>query len=456
MAKIIPIHKKGSKLSVDNYRPISLLSNINKIFEKIMYKRLYNFLCLQNSFYELQFGFRNKHSTTHALISLTEKIREALDNNKYACGIFIDLKKAFDTVDHNILLKKLEHYGVRGVANEWFRSYLTDRKQYVSINGSDSKTIGVNIGVPQGSVLGPLLFLVYMNDLHVAIKNSTVHHFADDTNLLNTNQCLKKLNKLLNFDLKSLCNWLKSNRIALNVAKTELIIFRHPNKQINMNWLKLKIDGKKLTPSPYVKYLGVYIDQHLSFRHHINDISTKLRRANGMLSKIRHFVPLNTSRSIYFAIFESHLKYACSVWGQKGNPACDRLITLQNNAMRIITLSPFRTSSTPLFKNLKILNFRNQVDLQNCLLVHSQLTSTIPMALQNLFMRKINLHNYGTRNSLSLVQPNVRTTRFGLNSITFQSIYSWNRFVNVKIIKDIDWPLSKHSLKKVLKNFFLR
>ena len=164
-----------------------------------MYKRLYNFLSLHNCFFELQFGFRNKHSTSRALISLTEKIREALDGNNFACGVFIDLKKAFDTVDHNILQSKLEHYGVRGVSNNWFRSYLTNRRQYVSINGSDSKLIGVNIGVPQGSVFGPLLFLVYMNDLHTAIKHSKVHHFADDTNLLNTNKCLKMLNKLLNY-----------------------------------------------------------------------------------------------------------------------------------------------------------------------------------------------------------------------------------------------------------------
>ena len=348
----------------------------------------------------------------------------------------------------------LEHYGVRGVSNEWFRSYLTGRKQFVTINGTDSKTISVNIGVPQGSVLGPLLFLVYMNDLHAAIKNSTVHHFADDTNLLITDFSIKKINKLLNSDLKSLCNWLKSNKISLNVAKTELIVFRHPNKQINMDWIKLKIDGKKLQPSPHVKYLGVYIDQHLSFKHHINDLSTKLRRANGILSKIRNFVHLKTVREIYFAIFESHLKYACQIWGQKGNPACDRLITLQNNAMRIITFSPFRTSSKPLFNNMKILNFRNQVDLQNCLLVHSQLTSTIPVALVNLFVQKIKLHNYSTRNPLSLVQPYARTTRFGLNSITSQCIYSWNKFVNHNIIKDAEWPLSKNSLSTVIKTFF--
>ena len=453
IAKVIPIHKKGSELLVDNYRPISLLSNINKVFEKLVYKRLYNFLSNQNSFFELQFGFRAKHSTSHALISLTEKIREALDNKKHVCGIFVDLKKAFDTVDHEILLRKLAHYGIRGISNEWFRSYLTDRKQFVSINGYDSNTIGTDIGVPQGSVLGPLLFLIYINDLHVAIKNSLVHHFADDTNLLHINESHKRLNKLLNADLKSLCNWLKANKISLNVAKTELIIFKHPNRCIDYN-LKLKIDGRKLTPTDNVKYLGIYIDNHLSFSKHINEVAAKLRKANGMLSKIRHYVPTNTLRSIYFAIFDSHIKYACPVWGQKGNPLCDKLISLQNSAMRIITFSEFRSSAKPHYLNLHILNFRNQVELQNCLLVHSQLNNTIPVPLKNTFTVKKQVHDHGTRNQLCLVQQNVRTTRFGLNSIKSQCIYSWNRFVNLRIIKASEWPLSKHSLQKVLKLYF--
>ena len=262
LAKITPIHKKGSKLDIDNYRPISLLSNLNKIFEKIMHKRVYKFLTLYNSFFEMQFGFREKHSTSHALISLTETIRQALDDNKFACGIFIDLRKAFDTVDHDILLKKLEYYGIRGLSNEWFRSYLTDRKQFVSINGFNSRIISTNTGVPQGSVLGPLLFLIYINDMHVAIKNSLVHHFADDTNLLHINSSIKQLNRLLNNDLKSLCNWLKANKIALNVTKTELLFFRHPNKKVYEE-PNLKIDGKKLLLSKSVKYLGVSIDEFL-------------------------------------------------------------------------------------------------------------------------------------------------------------------------------------------------
>ena len=139
-----------------------------------MYKRLYSFLDRLNCIYEFQFGFRAGHSTSHALLSLTEKVREALDSGKFACGVFIDLQKAFDTVDHSILLTKLKHYGIKGIANDWFKSYLTGRSQYTSVNGFDSEHRDMNYGVPQGSVLGPLLFLIYINDLHNAIKFSTV------------------------------------------------------------------------------------------------------------------------------------------------------------------------------------------------------------------------------------------------------------------------------------------
>ena len=190
-AKVIPIFKKGSKLLVCNYRPISLLSNLNKILEKLMFNRVYDYLEKNGIIYKLQFGFRSKHSTKHALIDITENIKRALDNKKFGCGIFVDLQKAFDTVNHEILIKKHAHYGIRGVANNWFSSYLTKRSQYVSILGFDSSQKESRHGVPQGSVLGPLLFLLYINDLHRAIKFSKVYHFADDTNLLRVSDCPK-------------------------------------------------------------------------------------------------------------------------------------------------------------------------------------------------------------------------------------------------------------------------
>ena len=303
ISRVIPIYKeKGDKFLSENYRPISLLSNINKIYEKVMHNRLYSFLEEQGSIYENQFGFRKNHSTTHALIDLTENIRKAIDNNQFACGIFIDLQKAFDTVDHTILLKKLEHYGIRGVANDWFRSYLTNRKQYVSILGSESQPSIIEFGVPQGSVLGPLLFLLYINDLHKAIKYSKTRHFADDTNILIHNNSLKQVKKYLNLDLRQLCTWLKANKISLNRSKTELIIFRHPNKQINYD-LKIKINGKHLQPTNSVKYLGIYLDPFLNWSVQTDSLSVKLSRATGMLSKIRHYVSKTKLRSIYYGIF---------------------------------------------------------------------------------------------------------------------------------------------------------
>ena len=258
ISKTTPIFKdKGSNLNCINYRPISLLSNINKIVEKIMHKQLYNFISKHNIIYELQFGFRCNHSTNHVLLELTEDIRNAIDTNHFAVGIFIDLQKAFDTVDHNILLHKLNYYGIRGLANDWFKSYLLNRKQYVSIQGIDSDQAIMEYGVPQGSVLGPLLFLLYINDLHKAVKFSTTRHFADDTNLLIKNKSLKQLKKHLNLDLRKLVNWLKANKISLNRSKTELIIFKHPNKRLNYD-LKIKLNGKRLYPSNVVKYLGFF------------------------------------------------------------------------------------------------------------------------------------------------------------------------------------------------------
>ena len=218
-AKVVHVFKKNSKLDYSNYRPISLLSNIEKILEKLMYKRLYTFLNNNNIIYNLQFGFRQQYSTSHTLTNITENIRKALDGGNIGCGVFVDLQKAFDTADHQIVLAKLNHYGIRGVSNDWFKSYLSNRNQYVPINGFDSGLTSISCGVPQGSVLGPLLFLLYINDLNQAIKFCKVHHFADDTNLLCLSNSIKKLNKLVNTDLKHLVNWLNANKISLNVKK---------------------------------------------------------------------------------------------------------------------------------------------------------------------------------------------------------------------------------------------
>ena len=314
-ATVVPVFKKDSKLDCCNYRPISHLSNVEKILEKLMYKRVYNFLTENNIIYDLKFVFRQKYFASYALINLTENIRQALDEGYIGCGIFVDLQKAFDTVDHEILLSKLDYYGIRGISNNWFKSYLSNRKQFVPINGYDSGLAEIKCGVPQGSVLGPLLFLLYINDLNQAIKFCKVHHFADDTNLLYLGKSIKRFNKLVDYDLKYLLYWLNANKISLNFKKTELAVFKSKRKQFD-DEIKLKLSRKRLFPTDSVKYLGVKIDGNLSRKSHIDYLSVKLSRANALLFKIRNFVNSSVLRTIYFAIFESHLNYCCLVWSQ--------------------------------------------------------------------------------------------------------------------------------------------
>ena len=444
----IPIHKKGSRILLSNYRPISLLSNLNKIFEKIIFKRLYNFLEKYNCIYELQYGFRAKHSTTHALINITERIRDALDNNKPVSGVFVDLQKAFDTVNHSILLSKLEHYGIRGPINGWFKSYLYKRKQSVIINGYESDIQILNHGVPQGSVLGPLLFLLYINDLHISIQNSNVYHFADDTNLLRISTSYNKLQKELNSDLKNLNHWLLANKISLNETKTEIIHFHKINKYVPNN-LKIKMNGKVLYPSDYIKYLGIYLDETLSGKIHCEELTKKLNRANGILAKSRHYVPSKQLKDIYYAIFSSHLTYGSQIWGQGINTYIDKIFIIQKNALRIISFSEFNAHTDPLFKKLKILKIKDLITLQNCLFVHDFINNKLPKSFNNTFNKLKDVHTINTRSAIAgnLYVPFSNTTRYGLNSIYRKSIDNWNFFV--KHFKDkILSGLSRNNYKQ--------
>ena len=199
------------------------------------------------------------------MIDINNRIQEACDNGPYACGIYVDFEKTFDTVNHNILLGKLAHYGVRGIANNWFKTYLTNRKQHVTVSGQKSDNALIEFGVPQGSVLGPLLFLIFINDLSQAIKFSRARHFADDTNLLLVDNPLKKINKHINLDLKLITTWLRANTISLNTSKTEILLFRPKSKRNITKHLNFRISGQYIPRKTKVKYLGLTINEHLDW-----------------------------------------------------------------------------------------------------------------------------------------------------------------------------------------------
>ena len=336
ISKVIPIHKDGSTQIINNYRPISLLSVFDKIIEKLMHKRLYTFLTEYNILFENQFGFRKNNSTIYALIQITEKIKESIDNHKYGCGIFIDLRKAFDTVNHNILLIKLEHYGIRGAALKWFKSYLSDRKQYVYHNGESSKLKDVTCGVPQGSVLGPLLFLLYINDLPNISKVLDFYLFADDTNIYCEANTLDELQIIINKELKELRTWLIVNRLSLNIDKTNFVIFHPYNKPVKQN-ITLKLHKNAISEKYSVKYLGILIDSTLTWQTHIDKISKKNSRAIGLLYKIRPFINIKIMKTLYYSFVYPHLLYAIEVWGSADITHLNSLITLQKRVVRMIT-----------------------------------------------------------------------------------------------------------------------
>ena len=438
IAKIIPVFKNGSAVDVNNYRPISLLSIFDKIIEKLMYQQLYQFLSHNEILFKNQFGFRKNRSTSLALIQLTEKIRESIDNKKYGCGIYIDLSKAFDTINHDILIKKLDHYGIRGNSLLWFKSYLQNRKQFTFINGVESSLQSVTCGVPQGSVLGPLLFLIYINDLPNISKQLEFFLFADDTNIYFEHSCLKTLERSVNRELKKLSNWLIINRLSLNVSKTNFVIFHPYNKKASSK-ITLIVNRKAICEKQHIKYLGVIIDSTLSWKQHINKVCSSFRKAIGMIYKIRPFVDRKILLTIYYSLIYSHLTYCIEVWGNACPTLINKIFILQKRVVRAILHQDKRNEdfsfppSDPMFEELKIMKIHNIFKNKLLIFVFKSLYNHLPSSFCNWYQWAINIHNYHTRFSINnnLYLPRVRTLHYGLKSIKYTGPKLWNNLPNI-------------------------
>ena len=327
LAKVLPIFKSGDDQNIQNYRPISILPFFSKIFEKIIASHIMDFLDTNNILYDKQFGFRKSHSTSHAIITLVDKVSRALDTGKFIVGVFLDLKKAFDTVDHTILLKKLHAYGIRDNHLDWFKSYLNNRTQYVTYNHTRSDIKTITHGVPQGSILAPLLFILYVNDFSRASSLLFSILFADDTGVFIEGECYTVIINILNKELNSICIWLKSNKLTLNVKKSHYMIYHKTRmKKITRDVI---IENENINEVKSFKFLGVIIDNKFTWQDHIYYIKNKITKSMGIIYKIRKYVVWQTLIDLYYSLVFPYLIYCNEVWGHANNIYTDSLVKLQ-------------------------------------------------------------------------------------------------------------------------------
>ena len=450
-AKVIPIHKSGDQCSLNNYRPISLLSSFSKIFERIMYNKIMNFLDENDILYRHQYGFRAKHSTIHPVLHLLNHCAEA--NNKtpsqMTLATFCDLSKAFDTISHNILLHKLNIFGIRGVANKWIESYLTNRSQFVYIDSHVSKNLPVRCGVPQGSILGPLLFLIYIND----ISNSTTENilsFADDTTVFLSDTDPTNLFNRANASLEAIFNWFCANKLSLNATKTQYMVMQPTTKNRDISSHSLTINNVILSQATSCKFLGITIDESFSWKKQLSSVNSKISRALFAIKQVKFSLPKDSLRTLYFSLIHPHLTYGILAWGNATANLLNKTTILQKRALRTIHNKKYNSHTDPLFKQSGILKLSDLYQQEVMLFMHDYAHDKLPRSFQNIYSNTRNIHGaYETRQAQMLFIPRTKS-RFVDKLPLFNFPKIWNTSYN-----QLNLYTSHNSLKRSIKAMYL-
>ena len=452
-AKVFALHKGGSTSDLNNFRPISVLSIISKILERHVHNCFYTYLNINELLCKSQFGFKKDNSCFTCLVSMINEWLFNINENKIVGCITLDFRKAFDVLSHEILIKKLSLYGCDDLTLLWFKSYLQDRIQHVFYNNVLSDVGYIKQGVPQGSILGPLLFILFINDLTFHINESSIYKYADDTTICAYDENIISVERKLSNDLKSVDAWCINNRLVINCAKSKCMIICTPQKRSHLTTDKLNVsvNGIALQNVNEQKVLGLHIDNSLSWRVHVNNLCNELSKLTGMLWRNRQILPFSSRLLFYNSYILSKIDYCLPIWGNSAKNGLDKIWRLQKRAVRIVCNVPYDTPSSDLFKQLKSMNIYERYFYQVSLNVY-KILSLEDSPLKCLVNLQSPSRFYSLRSSSSQFTLNVPFPRKEVfkQSFSYSSAILWN-----SLPLDIRTSLSLNNFKRLCKNYVL-